>query len=130
MASEPETPPQRAPGQMPQLAGTPPRIEPQPPTSAELPSSPLPTARQPSVLLRRSDQMRNRVAIEERIREVRGVFVQLDRRNLGAEAKDDRARAAAMLDLAEKAIARGDLRQADDLSSRAAMLANTLVNAR
>ena len=97
---------------------------------AELPSSPLPTARQPSVLLRRSDQTREPGVVEERIREVRGVFVQLDRRDLGAEAKDDRARAAAMLDLAEKAIARGDLRQADDLSSRAAMLANTLVNAR
>jgi hypothetical protein len=34
-----------------------------------------------------------------------------------------------MLDLARKAVARGDLRQADDLSSRAAILAKTLLHA-
>jgi hypothetical protein len=55
---------------------------------------------------------------------------QLDRRSLAGQARDDRNRAASLLDLATQALNRGDLRQADDFANRAAILAKTLLDAK
>jgi hypothetical protein len=67
--------------------------------------------------------------IAARIRQTRTAIAQLARRNLVGQLKDDRDRSASMLDLAQQALNRGDLRQADDLSDRAAILANIVLNA-
>ena len=86
-------------------------------------------ARPPATLQSRNDRIRNRAAIEAQISQTQADIRQLNSRALPAAANDDRERAISMLDLARKAVARGDLRQADDLSSRAAILAKTLLHA-
>lgn len=64
------------------------------------------------------------------MRDAQGLLAQLNRRNLTGTASEDRKRIVSMLDLAQQAFARGDLRQANDLSGRAAVLARTLLNAK
>lgn len=130
MAPEPDIPAVRAVAPQSAPAGAPPRIEARSPAPADIPASPLPQQRQPATLVSRTDRARNRAAIEKRIGSIRGVLDELGRRNLAGVAKDDQDRAAAMVDLAETALKRGDLRQADDLSSRAAILANALMGSR
>jgi len=128
MAPEPETP---VPARVPALTVAPPataaRTEPPQTTPGPEPTAPR-TARQPAALQNRGDQARNRQAISNRIRNARAVLGQFATRNLSGQPKDDRDRAASMLDLAQQALDRGDLRQAEDLSDRAAILANIVLN--
>ena len=130
IAPEPETAPappvivRRPAATAPARPGAAPTPEPEtPPAVAATP------ARPPSALQSRNDRTRNRAAIEAQISQTAADLRQLKSRALPAAANDDRERATSMLDLARKAVARGDLRQADDLSSRAAILARTLLHA-
>jgi hypothetical protein len=130
MAPEPETP---LPPRQISVRPTPPpvaRVESPAPAQPEvLPAPPGTTARAPAALQSRSDRTRSRAAIEAQIRDTQAALTQLLRRNLAGEFKDDRDRATSLVELARQAIARGDLRQADDLSDRAAILAKTLLDA-
>ncbi len=131
IAPEPETPIAPLPVTVrPVSPPTTSRVEtPSPPPSEVQPPAPGTTARAPTALQSRSDRTRNRAAIEAQIRETQATLGQLQRRNLTGEFKDDRDRATSLLELARQAIARSDLRQADDLSGRAAILAKTLLDA-
>jgi hypothetical protein len=129
MAPEPEVPvpPTRVPPRVAAVPAPAVRTEPlQTPPPPEVLSGGSP--RQPAALQNRGDQARNRLAISTRIRNARAVLGQLAGRSFTGQARDDRDRAASMLDVAEQALNRGDLRQADDLSDRAAILANILLN--
>jgi hypothetical protein len=96
---------------------------------AEVPAVIIPPPRPPAALQSRNDRARNRAAIEARIKEAQADLGQLQSRTLSAAGNDDRVRATGLLELARQAVVRGDLRQADDLSGRAAILARTLLNA-
>jgi hypothetical protein len=107
-----------------------PRAEPAPPLPpAEVPAIAGTPPRAPATLQSRNDRTRNRAAIEARINQTQTALGQLKSRTLTAGANDDRVRATSLLELARQAVARGDLRQADDLAGRAAILARTLLDA-
>jgi hypothetical protein len=109
---------------------TPPSVAGPVPTSPEVQAPSLPPSREPANLQSRTDRARNRAAIETKIRQVRGMLASLGSRNLPRSARDDRDRVASLVELAQQALAQGNLRQADDLSVRAAMLAKTLTDAK
>jgi len=130
IAPEPDTAPappvvvRRPAAPAPARVGAAPSPEPESP-----PAAIVTPGRPPATLQSRNDRTRNRPAIEAQITQTQADLKQLKSRTLPAAANDDRERATSMLDLARKAVARGDLRQADDLSSRAAILAKTLLHA-
>ncbi len=86
--------------------------------------------RAPLTLESSNDPLPERSSVESTMRDAQGLLAQLNRRNLTGTASEDRKRIVSMLDLAQQAFARGDLRQANDLSGRAAVLARTLLNAK
>lgn len=92
------------------------------------PERPAPQ-RSTAALQSRTDAARDRAAIGGRLRDVRSLLNQIGR-SLTGTGKDDLDRAAAMLDLAQKAFDAGNLRQAEDLVTRADMLARTIQNGR
>lgn len=108
-------------GQVQRPRSSPPRVVPSP-----KPVEPIPVPRQPPSLQSRTDADRDPAIIRAQLAEVRALLGTLSRQNLAGPAKENRDRVASMLDSAQKAYNAGNYRQADDLSSRAAMLAKSL----